>query len=60
MNNNGELLISQSQQFATCTVIADGDDPERSRDAVNEILATLGVAQADLIDASYFELLAKT
>lgn len=41
-------------------MIADGDDPERSRDAVNEILATLGVARADLIDASYFELLAKT
>ncbi len=40
-------------------VIADGDDPERSRGAVDEILAALGVGQADLIDVSYFELLAK-
>jgi predicted adenylyl cyclase CyaB len=40
-------------------VIADGDDPERSRAAVDEILATLGVGQADLIDVSYFEMLAK-
>jgi len=40
-------------------VIADGDDPERSRDAVNEILAALNVAKADLIDVSYFEMLAK-
>ncbi len=40
-------------------VIADGDDPERSRGAVDEILATLGVGHADLIDVSYFELLAK-
>ena len=37
-------------------VIADGDDPERSRGAVDEILATLGVAQSDLIDVSYFEM----
>ncbi len=40
-------------------VIADGDDPERSRGAVDEILAALGVAPPDLIDVSYFELLAK-
>ncbi len=40
-------------------VIADGDDPERSRDAVNEILAALNVGKADLIDVSYFEMLAK-
>jgi predicted adenylyl cyclase CyaB len=40
-------------------VIADGDDPERSRGAVNEILDALKVAKADLIDVSYFELLAK-
>lgn len=40
-------------------VIASGDDPERSRDAVDEILAALGVGQADLIDVSYFEMLAK-
>jgi predicted adenylyl cyclase CyaB len=40
-------------------VIADGDDPERSRAAVDEILAALGVAQPDLIEVSYFEMLAK-
>ncbi|HKN01150.1 MAG TPA: class IV adenylate cyclase [Candidatus Binataceae bacterium] len=40
-------------------VIADGDEPERSRAAVDEILAALGVAPAGLIDVSYFELLAK-
>jgi adenylate cyclase class 2 len=40
-------------------VIAAGDDPERSRAAVDEILAALGVRQADLIDVSYFEMLAK-
>ncbi|MGD0119764.1 MAG: class IV adenylate cyclase [Candidatus Binatus sp.] len=39
-------------------VIADGDDPERSRAAVDEILAAVGVARADLIDVSYFEMLA--
>jgi predicted adenylyl cyclase CyaB len=40
-------------------VIADGDDPELSRGAVDEILAALGVRQADLIDVSYFEMLAR-
>jgi|SRR5208283_4484629 len=40
-------------------VIADGDDPERSRGAVDEILAALGVGQADLINVSYFEMLAE-
>ena len=40
-------------------VIAEGDDPERSRAAVDEIVAALGVKQADLIDVSYFEMLAK-
>jgi predicted adenylyl cyclase CyaB len=40
-------------------VIADGEDPERSRGAVDEILAALGAGQADLIDVSYFEMLAK-
>jgi adenylate cyclase class IV len=40
-------------------VIADGDDPERSRRAVDEILAALAVAQCDLIDVSYFEMLAQ-
>jgi predicted adenylyl cyclase CyaB len=40
-------------------VIADGDDPERSRSAVNEILAALKVEEGDLLDVSYFEMLAK-
>ena len=40
-------------------VIADGDDPERSRGAVDETLAALGVAPANLIGVSYFEMLAK-
>jgi len=39
--------------------IADGDDLERSRGAVDEIIAALGVGHADLIDVSYFELFAK-
>jgi predicted adenylyl cyclase CyaB len=39
--------------------LADGDDPERSRGAVDEILKALAVTQADLIDVSYFELPAK-
>ncbi|MGB8412113.1 MAG: class IV adenylate cyclase [Candidatus Binatus sp.] len=37
-------------------VIADGDDPERSRGAVDEILAALAVTPPDLIDVSYFEM----
>ena len=40
-------------------VIADGDDPEQSRGAVDEILAALGVGEPDLIDVSYIEMLAK-
>lgn len=40
-------------------IAADGDDPERSRGAVDEILAALGVPQSDLIDVSYFEMLAQ-
>jgi predicted adenylyl cyclase CyaB len=40
-------------------VIADGDDPERSRAAVDEILAALGVKPSGLIDISYFEMLSK-
>ena len=39
-------------------VIADGEDPERSRGAVDEIVAALGVRPSDLIDVSYFEMLA--
>lgn len=40
-------------------VITDGDDPERSRAAVDELLATLEIIPADLIDVSYFEMLAR-
>ncbi|HKM99507.1 MAG TPA: class IV adenylate cyclase [Candidatus Binataceae bacterium] len=40
-------------------VIADGEDPERSRAAVDELLAVLGIARGDLIDVSYFELAAQ-
>jgi predicted adenylyl cyclase CyaB len=40
-------------------VIAEGDDPEPSRAAVDEILAALGVAQPDLIEVSYFEMTQK-
>jgi adenylate cyclase class IV len=36
-----------------------GDEQERSRSAVNEILAALNVGKDDLIDVSYFEMLAK-
>ena len=40
-------------------VIADGENPERSRAAVDETLSALGIAQADLIAISYFEMLAR-
>lgn len=40
-------------------VIAEADDPERSRAAVDETLAALGIVPADLIDVSYFEMLAR-
>jgi adenylate cyclase class IV len=40
-------------------VIPRGEDPERSRGAVDETLAGLGIAPADLIDISYFEMLAR-
>jgi predicted adenylyl cyclase CyaB len=40
-------------------VIAEGDDPERSRGAVDELVAALGVTPSDLIDVSYFEMLTK-
>ena len=39
-------------------VLADDDDPESSRAAVDETLAALGITPADLIDVSYFEMLA--
>jgi adenylate cyclase, class 2 len=38
-------------------VIAEGDDPEDSRAAVDGLLAALEIQPADLIDVSYFELL---
>jgi predicted adenylyl cyclase CyaB len=40
-------------------VIAEGDDPERSRAAVDELLAALGIAGSELIEVSYFEMLAR-
>ena len=40
-------------------VIPDGDDPEFSRAAVDELLAALEIIPADLIDVSYFEMLAR-
>jgi adenylate cyclase class 2 len=38
-------------------VVVPGDDPERSRAAVDELLRALGIAPADLIGVSYFELM---
>lgn len=38
-------------------VVAPEDDPERSRARVGELLRALGIARADLIDVSYFELM---
>ncbi|MFZ0657930.1 MAG: class IV adenylate cyclase [Candidatus Binataceae bacterium] len=38
-------------------VIAEGDDPESSRAAVDELLAALGIARSDLIERSYFEMM---
>jgi predicted adenylyl cyclase CyaB len=38
-------------------VIADGDDPELSRAAVDELLEVLGIAPSALIGVSYFEML---
>jgi len=40
-------------------VIAEGDDPELSRAAVDELLAALEIIPANLIDVSYFEMLAR-
>jgi predicted adenylyl cyclase CyaB len=40
-------------------VIAEGDDPETSRAAVDETLAALQISRDDLIDISYFELAAQ-
>ena len=63
MRDNVRLHLDQVARLGDYgeieAVIAEGDDPERSRGAVNEILATLGVTPSDLIDVSYFEMLAK-
>ena len=40
-------------------VIPDGDDLELSRTAVDELLAALEIIPANLIDVSYFEMLAR-
>ena len=40
-------------------VIPTDQDPELSRAAVDELLAALGIVAADLIDVSYFEMLAR-
>jgi predicted adenylyl cyclase CyaB len=63
MRDNVRLHLDQVARLGDYgeieAVIADGDDPEQSRSAVNEILAALGVEKPDLIDVSYFEMLAK-
>jgi predicted adenylyl cyclase CyaB len=40
-------------------VIPEGSDPERSRAAVDELLAALQINRESLIDVSYFELAAR-
>jgi predicted adenylyl cyclase CyaB len=40
-------------------VLADGDSLEHTRSRVDQLISALGVAQPDLIDISYFEMLAK-
>jgi predicted adenylyl cyclase CyaB len=63
MRDNVRLHLDQVARLGDYgeieAVLADGDDPERSRGAVNEILAALGVVPADLIDVSYVEMLAQ-
>jgi len=63
MRDNVRLHLDQVTSLGNYgeieAVIADDDDPERSRTAVNEILDALGVAKTDLIDVSYFEMLSK-
>ncbi|HXM89127.1 MAG TPA: class IV adenylate cyclase [Candidatus Acidoferrum sp.] len=63
MRDNVRLHLDQVERLGEFgeieAVIADGDDPERSRSAVNEILGALKVEKADLIDVSYFEMIAK-
>jgi predicted adenylyl cyclase CyaB len=63
MRDNVRLHLDQVARLGEFgeieAVIADGDDPERSRSTVNEILAALKVEEGDLIEVSYFEMLAK-
>ena len=63
MRDNVRLHLDQVARLGDYgeieAVIADGDDPEQSRSAVNEILAALNVEKAGLLDVSYFEMLAK-
>ncbi|MHB1793356.1 MAG: class IV adenylate cyclase [Acidobacteriaceae bacterium] len=63
MRDNVRLHLDQVARLGDYgeieAVIADGGDPERSRGTVDEILAALGVGQADLIDVSYFDLIAQ-
>jgi predicted adenylyl cyclase CyaB len=63
MHDNVRLHLDQVARLGDYgeieAVIAEGDDPERSRSAVDEILAALDVGKPDLIDVSYFEMIAK-
>jgi predicted adenylyl cyclase CyaB len=63
MRDNVRLHLDQVARLGDFgeieAVIADADDPEQSRAAVNEILNALGVTPSALIDVSYFEMLAK-
>jgi predicted adenylyl cyclase CyaB len=63
MRDNVRLHLDKVTQLGDFgeieAVIAQDDDPEQSRGAVNEILEALDVGKGDLIDVSYFEMLAK-
>jgi predicted adenylyl cyclase CyaB len=63
MRDNVRLHLDQVAklgQFGEIeAVIAEGDDPERSRAAVDELIGALGLRQEHLIDVSYFEMLAR-
>jgi predicted adenylyl cyclase CyaB len=63
MRDNVRLHLDRVTSLGTYgeieAVVADGDDPERSRGAVDELLAALGIAQSELIEVSYFEMLAR-
>ena len=63
MRNNVRLHLDRVARLGDYgeieAVIAEGDDPGRSRSAVDEILAALGVEKPNLIEVSYCEMLAK-